>query len=215
MSIFQTGWDLRYVITPNDRWDPDSHDFQWKYKYMSYTGSVSSKAGSSSNATGPSSSTAGPSSTPSSIKPTWWTGEGFAEKFRERKLPHSQLAQSDTNSEDDDDVAPELEADIDDDDDGNTLGLEVNIGDDDDDAPEFEADIGDDDDDAPEFEADIGDDDDDASEFEADIDDDDDDAPELLDPSEYTFTVGELPDKDVGDTLVGQYYFKVYVMHSE
>ena len=75
------------------------------------------------------------------------------------------------------------------------------------------SDADDDDDDAPELEADV-DADDDAPELESDTDSDD-DAPEPLDASEYTFTVGEQPDKDVGDTLVGEYRFKVYVIHSE
>ena len=240
--ICSTGWDLRFVISPNDQWDPDSHDFQWKYKYMNYTGSASSQssqADSSSDAAGPSSTIAEPPSSVSSNRPTWWTGEGFAEAFRERRLPHSQLVESDTDSEndvdinnDDDDGAlgPEVDIesipDVDDDveveaniggDDDDELDFEADVGDNDDDLEyeadvgdddgelEYEAGIGDDDGDELEDEADIGDDDGDELEDEADIGDDDDDAPELLDPSEYTFTVGEQPDKDVGDTLVGQY----------
>ena len=192
MSIFQTGWDLRFVITPNERWDANSHDFQWKYKYMSYTDSVSSQAGSSSNAASPSSSTARSSSATSSDGPTWWTGQGFAEKFRERKLPHGRLVESDTDSDGD---VPAPEADNGDDDDNDDPDLEDDIDDDDEDAGEFEGDVDDDDDEA-------------ASELEDDTDDDD-AAPEPLDASEYTFTVGEQPDKDVGDTLVGEYCFKI------
>ena len=130
-SNFSTGWDLRYVITPNKRWNPDSHDFQWKYKYMSYTSdSASGQASPSSSTAGPSSSTAGSSSsTTSSVKPTWWSGQGFAERFRERSLPYGQTEDSDP--------------------------------------------------------------------------------PVPLDATEYTFTVGEQPDKGVGDTLVGEYYLRI------
>ena len=197
---------------------------------MNYTGSASSQssqADSSSDAAGPSSTIAEPPSSISSNRPTWWTGEGFTEAFRERRLPHSQLVESDTDSEnevvisnDDDDgvLGPEVDiesiSDVDDDVEvepniggGNDdeLDIEADVGDDDDEDLEYEADIGDDDGDELEYEASVGDDDDDELEDEAGDDDDDDDAPELLDPSEYTFTVGEQPDKDVGDTLVGQY----------
>ena len=96
---------------------------------MSYTGQSSSDSASSQATSSPARSSSS-SSTASSIQSTWWTGQGFAEEFRERDLPYSRSKRSDTDT--------------------------------------------------------------------------------TLDATEYTFTVGEQPDKDMGDTLVGEYHFKIY-----